>query len=65
MKDYRPAVEAALRSIDCSPVEHLRNGIWRWYSPKTERYFSVDKTIPTRGMANKVLKEAGHGPLYP
>lgn len=65
MSDYRSVVESALRSIGCDPIEPLGLGIVKWYSPRTKHSFVVDLTIPTKRMANEVLRQAGHGPLFP
>jgi len=65
MADYRPAVERALRSILCGPKGTYGNGIEIWYSPRTDRDFTLDATVPTRKMANAILREAGHAPIFP
>lgn len=63
--DYRKQVEDALRSIGCEPVREIALDIWLWYSPRTDSYFTVDSTIPTRAHANDTLRAAGHGPIFP
>ncbi len=65
MQDYRPQVERALLSIECKQIKHMGAGMWRWYSPRTKTKFMVDYTIPTRGLANEILRNAGHGPIFP
>lgn len=64
MRDYRPEVEGALRSIGCQQVDHIGNDIWLWYSPRNLQTFTVDETIPTAWMANEVLHLAGHPPIF-
>ncbi len=65
MQDYRPEVERALRSIGCQQVKHIGDGIWLWLSPRSQKTFTVDETIPTARLANEVLRLANHPPIFP
>jgi hypothetical protein len=63
MPDYRHDVENLLAQHQCTRLEHLGAGIWKWYSPKTNIPFSVDSYVPTQKMANEILKRAGIAPV--
>jgi hypothetical protein len=63
MPDYRHTVENLLIQNQCSRLEHLGAGIWKWYSPKTNIAFSVESYIPTQKIATEILKRAGIGSI--
>jgi len=59
MKDYGKAVRDILSKNGGYFVRHGRGDHDIWYSPITNRNITVDGTIPSRHMANEVLKQAG------
>jgi predicted RNA binding protein YcfA (HicA-like mRNA interferase family) len=59
MKDYNKAVCDVLSKNGCYFVRHGKGDHDRWHSPITNRNITVDGTIPSRHMANEVLKQAG------
>ena len=59
MKEYGKAVRDILSKNGCYFLKHGKGDHDRWYSPMTNRTITVDGTIPSRHMANEVLKQAG------
>jgi hypothetical protein len=59
MGDYGPKVREILKAHGCSFHRHGKGDHDRWYSPITNRRFTVDHKIKSRHTANHVLKEAG------
>ena len=55
---YAQIVEA-LRNAGCSFKRHGKGDHEIWYSPLTDRTFTVDKGSLSRHTANAVLKQAG------
>ena len=59
MKEYGKAVRDILSKNGCYFVRHGKGDHDRWYSPITSHSITVDGVIPSRHMANEVLKQAG------
>ena len=59
MADFAPPLKEALRKAGCEFVRHGKGDHDIWYSPLTDRRFTVDTTIKSRHTANGVLKQAG------
>ena len=59
MKEYSKAVRDILNKNGCYFLRHGKGDHDRWYSPITNRNITIDGTIPSRHMANEVLKQAG------
>lgn len=55
---YRPLTEL-LRENNCRFQRQGRGDHEIWYSPKTDRKFSVPAKIKSRHTANAILKQAG------
>tara|TARA_Y100000296_G_scaffold52951_1_gene60586 strand:+ start:176 stop:373 length:198 start_codon:yes stop_codon:yes gene_type:complete len=56
---YTPALKKMLRANSCSFHRQGKGDHEIWYSPISERKFVVDSHIPSRHLANEVLKQAG------
>jgi hypothetical protein len=61
---FTRALKARLREGGCSFVRQGRGDHEIWYSPITNRNFVVDGAIPSRHLANAVLKQAGLPKLF-
>jgi len=48
-----------LREAGCAFIRHGKGDHEIWYSPLTFQNFVVDGKIPSRHLANAVLKQAG------
>ena len=59
MKDYGKAVRDILGKNGCYFLRRGKGDHDRWYSPITDKKITVDRTIPSRHMANELLKQAG------
>jgi hypothetical protein len=59
MPSYEWEVREALKAAGCSFVKHGNGGHDIWYSPITERKFTVDGKIKSRHTANGIMKQAG------
>ena len=59
MRDYGKAVRDALSKNGCYFIRHGKGSHDRWHSPITNRNFTVGTVIPSRHMANEILKQAG------
>ncbi|MCL2816427.1 MAG: type II toxin-antitoxin system HicA family toxin [Oscillospiraceae bacterium] len=59
MKEYSKAVREILSKNGCYFVRHGKGDHDIWHCPTTNRNVTVDGTIPSRHMANEVLKQAG------
>jgi hypothetical protein len=57
--DFQPAVVRVLREAECSFVRHGKGDHDIWYSPITQRNFTVDSKIKSRHTANAIMKQAG------
>jgi len=59
LKDYSKAVRKILSKNGCYFVRHGKGDHDTWHSPISNQRFTVDGSIPSRHMANEVLKQAG------
>ena len=59
MADYTRKVKKILSDNDCTFVRYGKGDHEIWYSPITERNFTVDGSIPKRSSANETIKCAG------
>ena len=48
-----------LRQNDCTRVRQAKGSHEIWYSPKTDRRFTIFVGLTSRHTANAILKEAG------
>ena len=48
-----------LRAGDCHVVRQGKGDHEIWFSPHSKKHFPVDSNIPSRHLANDVLKQAG------
>jgi hypothetical protein len=58
-KSLTPAVKRLLRASDCTLVRAGKGDHEIWFSPITNRNFTVDNHMLSRHTANAVLKQAG------
>ena len=56
---FTPEVKSILRNHGCCFDRQGKGDHEIWYSPITERKFTVDNKIKSRHTANAVLKQAG------
>jgi hypothetical protein len=56
---FTPDLKRLLREANCHFVRHGKGDHEIWYSPISLRNFVVDGAIPSRHLANAVLKQAG------
>jgi hypothetical protein len=59
MKSFTPELKQILREAGCWFVRHGKGDHEIWQSPITNQRFVVDSAIPSRHLANVVLKQAG------
>ena len=60
MPSYEWEVREALKAAGCTFVRHGGKGDHDiWYSPITDRNFTVDGKIKSRHTANGIMKQAG------
>ena len=59
MAEYEKKVRQILREFGCHFVRHGRGDHDIWYSPITDRNFTVDGEICIRHVANEIMKQAG------
>ena len=59
MSDYTSAVIEILKQNGCIFVRHGKGDHNIWYSPITNRNFTVDSKIKSRFTANAIMKQAG------
>jgi HicA toxin of bacterial toxin-antitoxin, len=59
VSDFAPALKRILREAGCQFVRPGKGDHEIWYSPKSQRNFTVDSKIKSRHTANGVLKQAG------
>lgn len=59
MRSFTPRLKRILREAGCSVVRQGKGDHEIWFSPITKRNFPVDSAIPSRHLANAVLKQAG------
>lgn len=56
---FTPDVKRLLKDHKCVPVRQGKGDHEIWYSPVSNRNFTVDNKIKSRHLANHVMKEAG------
>jgi hypothetical protein len=56
---YRRELVELLREAGCRFVRQGRGDHEIWYSPVSERHFTVDAGVKSRHTANETLKQAG------
>ena len=59
MADFYRELVAIVRSHDCQPVRKGKGSHEIWYSPVSNRHFTVPRKTKSRHTANEVLKQAG------
>ncbi|MBV8939395.1 MAG: type II toxin-antitoxin system HicA family toxin [Alphaproteobacteria bacterium] len=58
-KSFTPELKRILKDAGCYFVRPGKGDHERWYSPCSEREFTVDNSIKSRHTANITLKQAG------
>lgn len=56
---YTPKVKAVQAENGCHFHRHGKGDHAIWFSPITNRYFTVDAKIKSRHTANGIMKDAG------
>jgi hypothetical protein len=56
---YDGKLRRVLSQNGCHPTRHGKGSHEIWFSPITNRNFSVNHNIKSRHSANEILKEAG------
>jgi hypothetical protein len=59
VRGFYAAIVEALRAAGCSFRRNGKGDHEIWYSPLTNRTFTVDKGVLSRHTANAVMKQAG------
>lgn len=59
MANFTAKLKRALKQAGCSFHRQGKGDHEIWYSPVSERYFTVDSSIKSRHTANETLKQAG------
>lgn len=59
MAEYEKLVRAELTAHGCTFVRHGKGDHDIWYSPISERHFTVDGKIKSRHTANAIMKQSG------
>ncbi len=59
MAEYEKKVRAILTKNTCSFVRHGKGDHDIWFSPITDRHFTVDGKIKSRHTANAIMKQSG------
>lgn len=59
MAEYEKLVRAELTAHGCTFVRHGKGNHDIWYSPISERHFTVDGKIKSRHTANAIMKQSG------
>ena len=59
MAEYEKKVRDVLSEHGCRFDHHGKGDHDTWYSPITNRYFTVDGKIKSRHTANGIMKQAG------
>jgi hypothetical protein len=63
--DHHDAVVHQLSAAGCTRMEHVGDGAYRWYSPKSETLLIVEGQVFLRTQANAILQKAGLPPMFP
>jgi hypothetical protein len=58
-QSFTPEVKSLLRQNGCTFDRNGRGDHEMWWSPISQRKFTVDSKIKSRHTANEVLKQAG------
>lgn len=61
MRSFTPRVKKLLKQAGCDFDRQGKGDHEIWYSPHTNKKFTVDNKILSRHTANAILKEAGIG----
>lgn len=64
MTDYCPDLKKMLKNAGCYWLRPGKGDHEIWFSPITNRPFTVDSKIKSRHSANGVLKDAGIGKKF-
>jgi hypothetical protein len=64
MPSYEKQVREFLRAAGCNFHRQGKGDHEIWFSPISQRYFTVDGKIKSRHTANEVLKQAGVGKKF-
>lgn len=59
MAEYEKLVRAELTAHGCTFVRHGKGDHDIWYSPISERHFTVDGKIKSRHTTNAIMKQSG------
>ena len=59
MAEYEKLVRAELTAHGCTFVRHGKGDHDIWYSPISERHFTVDGKIKSRHTAKAIMKQSG------
>ncbi len=59
MAEYEKRVREILRKNRCTFVRRGKGDHDIWYSPLTQRNFTVDSKIKSRHTANAIMKQSG------
>jgi hypothetical protein len=59
MAEYEKKVRNILALNGCTFTRHGKGDYDIWFSPITNRYFTVDKKIKSRHTANAIMKQSG------
>lgn len=59
MAEYEKKIRERLKDNGCNFVRHGKGDHDIWYSPISNKNFTVDSKIKSRHTANAILKQAG------
>lgn len=59
MPSFTPELKRILKAAGCYFVRQGRGDHEIWFSPTSQRHFTVDGNIKSRHTANETLKQAG------
>ncbi|MBR3586071.1 MAG: type II toxin-antitoxin system HicA family toxin [Oscillospiraceae bacterium] len=65
MAEYEHLVRDLLREKGCRFVRHGKGDHDIWFSPITNRNFTVDSKIKSRHTANAIMKQSGIDHRFP
>jgi predicted RNA binding protein YcfA (HicA-like mRNA interferase family) len=63
-KTFTPELIKILKQAGCSFMRSGKGDHQIWYSPLTDRNFTLDAAIKSRHTANAILKQAGLPKLF-
>ena len=58
-KNYNREIKNLLKENGCTFVRHGKGDHDIWYSPITNRNFTVDNNIKSKPLANAVMRQSG------